>query len=159
MSRCHAVTLPCVAPAAGAPLLPGRLLCAARARPHWTPAQPAPAPAWPHQRGFFRSSYKLVYVYVYTQTIHSSASVCGVLGVCMESCPSLPAIVCYLCQYLGGHGAVGGSGQQWAAAHRKLETILCDICPSLRRPSRSRWSHAAADCRTVMSSYHPPIPL
>ena len=154
MSRCHAVTLPCVAPAAGAPLLPGRLLCAARARPHWTPAQPAPAPAWPHQRGFFRSSYKLVYVY--TQTIHSSASVCGVFGVCMESCPSL---LCHCLLSLSISRWTRRSGRQWAAAHRKLETILCDICPSLRRPSRSRWSHAAADCRTVMSSYHPPIRL
>ena len=120
----------CVAPATGAPLLPGPAACAARrARPHWTPAQPAPAPAWPHQRSFFRSSYNLVCVY--TQTIHSSA-------LCVETVECLvfvwraapPSILALF--VISVNIAVDSVG--WAAAHRKLETILCDICPSPRQP-------------------------
>ena len=43
----------CVAPATGAPLLPGPAACAARrARPHWTPTQPAPA--WPAPAQFLQ---------------------------------------------------------------------------------------------------------
>ena len=120
----------CVAPATGAPLLSGPAACAARrARPHWTPAQPAPAPAWPHQRSFFRSSYNLVCVY--TQTIHSSA-------LCVETVECLvfvwraapPSILALY--VISVNIAVDSVG--WPAAHRKLETILCDICPSPRQP-------------------------
>ena len=73
--------------------------------------------------------------------------------------PLPPSWHCLLSLSISRWTVWAGQQQCWAA-HRKLETILCDICPSPRQPaSRSRWRHEAADCRTVMSSYHPPIEL
>ena len=75
--------------------------------------------------------HTILCVYVYTQTIHSSA-------LCVETVECLvfvwraapPSILALF--VISVNIAVDSVG--WAAAHRKLETILCDICPSPRQP-------------------------
>ena len=105
----------CVAPATGAPLLPGPAACAARrARTGHPPSLHQHQPGR-HQRSFFRSSYNLVCVCLHTDNTQLCpvCGDCGVFGVCMESCPSLhPGIVCYLCQYRGGQCGLGSSTQE-----------------------------------------------
>ena len=90
---------------------PGCLRCSPR--PHWPPAQPAPAPAWPAPAQFLQIFIQSCVCLHTDNTQLCPVCVCGdcgVFGVCMESCPSLhPGIVCYLCQYRGGQCGLGST--------------------------------------------------
>ena len=119
----------CVAPATGAPLLPGPAACAARrARTGHPPSL--------HQHQPGRTSavssdlHTILCVFTHRQY---TALPC----VCVETVECLvfvwraapPSILALF--VISVNIAVDSVG--WAA-HRKLETILCDICPSPRQP-------------------------
>ena len=120
----------CVAPATGAPLLPGPAACAARrARTGHPPSL--------HQHQPGRTSavssdlHTILCMFTHRQY---TALPC----VCVETVECLvfvwraapPSILALF--VISVNIAVDSVG--WAAAHRKLETILCDICPSPRQP-------------------------